>query len=298
MLNNIGEQAKKSATLSDTQKAQIGNQAQSEAIQTIQGQKVAIGEKAASQVSNLTLTAEQKQQIANQVKLGLETNSNYQALGADQQAIVLQFSQSSAISASETTATQTAKQVANVTAQSVAEEIAGSVANHTAQFVAQTTATQTAQTVATTIAKQVANEVKSQAQKQVTTQMNTLGKGLEQLTSGLGSLNNGTNSLQNGADELNKGAHSLAEGIKTFNEEGLKKICNYMNHDVKDINERVEKLIELSKEYDHFTMLNDDNNSNVKFIMIMDAIKKQEDTKNGKEQAILPTQKSETKEFN
>lgn len=290
-LNRIGEQAKQSATLSDAQKAQIGSQAQSVAIQNIQGQKIAIGEKASNQVSNLALTANQKQQIADNVKLSLEANSNYQALPADQQAIVLQFSQSSAISSSESTAKQTACLVANTTAQSVAEEVASMVANTTAQFVAESTAIQTAQISATTVAKQVANEVKSQAQKQVTTQMNTLSKGLEQLSNGLGSLNDGTNSLQNGAIELNEGANNLAKGIKTFNEEGIKKICNYMNGNIQDVSKRVDKLVELSKDYTSFTMLNGNNNGSVKFIMIMDAIKKQQNTEDTKEEVILPTKK-------
>lgn len=330
-LNAIGEQAKQSANLSSTQKTEIGNQAQAAAMQTIQSQKMAIGEKAASQaaseiekqktqignqaanqVAGLTLTQTQKQQIAANVKAGLEANSNYQALSAEQQAIVLQFSQSSAITAAETTLHETAKkvasqtaqntavqiaeQVANSTAQSVAEEVAGSVANQTAQSVAQTTATQTAENAATSTAKEVANQVKSTAQSQVVSQMNTLSEGLNQLTNGLGSLNDGTNSLQDGVSELNEGASTLAEGIRTFNEEGIKKICSYMNGDIKDITQRVEKLTELSKEYNNFTMLNGDNNGNVKFIMIMDAIKKQEDNDEAKEQVILPEEKSESGE--
>lgn len=326
-LNAIGKQAKQSANLSTTQKTQIGSQAQTEAMQTIQSQKVTIGEKAANQavseiekqktqignqaanqVAGLTLTQTQKQQIAANVKKGLEANANYQALPAEEQAIVLQFSQSSAITAAETTldetakkvasqtaqntATQIAKQVANSTAQSVAEEVAGNVANQTAQSVAQTTATQVAENAATTTAKEVANQVKSTAQSQVVSQMNTLSEGLNQLANGLGSLNDGTNSLQIGASELNEGANTLAEGIRTFNQEGIKKICSYMNGDMKNITDRVEKLTELSKEYNNFTMLNGDNNGNVKFIMIMDAIKKQEDSEKAKEQVILPEEKS------
>lgn len=295
-LNSIGEQAKQAANLSDTQKAQIGNQAQTVAVQSIQGQKLEIGQKAESQVANLALTADQKQQIASNVKLGLEANSNYMSLPADQQQVILQFSQNSAISAAETTAKQTAKQVANMTAQAVAEEVAGNVANGTAQSVAQMTATQTAQTTATTIAKQVAEQVKSVAQSQIITQMNTLGEGLNQLTNGLGSLKEGTNSLKNGVNGLNEGANTLADGIKTFNEEGIQKICNYINSDVKDISERMKKLVELSEEYNNFTMLNGGNSGTVKFIMIMDAIKKQEDNENTKEQAIFPTQKDKSGE--
>ena len=148
-LNAIGQQAKQAANLPETQKAQIGSQAQATATQTIQGQKVAIGEKAASQavnqVAGLTLTQAQKQQIMANVKAGLESNATYKALPAQEKAMVLQFSQNSAITAAEATAkqtaTQVAKQVANQTAQSVAEQVAGSVANQTAQTVAQATAT-------------------------------------------------------------------------------------------------------------------------------------------------------------
>lgn len=300
-LNAIGQQAKQAANLPETQKAQIGSQAQATATQTIQGQKVAIGEKAASQavsqVSGLTLTQAQKQQIMASVKAGLEANATYKALPAQEKAMVLQFSQNSAITAAEATAkqtaTQVAKQVANQTAQSVAEQVAGSVANQTAQTVAQTTAIQVAQNTAMTTAKQVANEVKATAQNQVVSQMNTLSQGLNQLTNGLNSLNNGANTLDSGANELNQGANTLAQGVKTFNEDGIKKICNYVNGDLKDMTERVEKLTELSKEYNNFTMLNGENSGNVKFIMIMDAIKKQENNDSSKEQAIFPSQKGE-----
>ena len=123
--------------------------------------------------------------------------------------------------------------------------------------------------------------------------MNTLGQGLNQLTNGLNSLNNGASTLDSGANELNQGANTLAQGVKTFNEDGIKKICNYVNGDLKDMTERVEKLTELSKEYNNFTMLNGENSGNVKFIMIMDAIKKQENNDSSKEQAIFPSQKSE-----
>lgn len=292
-LTAIGEQAKQTAVLPEEQKVQIGSQAQAVAIQSIQGQKTAIGEQAVSQVANLQLTQGQKTNIANSVKAGLEANENYKALPAEQQAIILQFSQSSAITAAEAVAKDTAKQVANATAQSVAEQVAGQVANSTAQLVAQNTATQTAEATAKAVAKQVANEVKERALGQVSSQMNTLGEGLTQLSNGLGSLKDGTSSLQNGANELDEGANTLAQGVKTFNEEGIKKICNYINGDMKDMSERVEKLKELSEAYHNFTMLNGENEGNVKFIMIMDAIKKQESKDEAKEEAVLQTQKSE-----
>lgn len=206
-------------------------------------------------------------------------NPTYDNLSDDEKALVLSVAQNSATSAVTTTGQMIQQEVSNM-GQSITQTI-------------ETTVKGMAKEVARTVATQVANKVKEEAQNQVMTQMYTLGEGLNQLTVGLGDLKEGTNSLQNGVDDLNKGANTLAEGIKTFNEEGIKKICDYMNGDLKDVSERVEKLTELSKEYNNFTMLNGDNNGEVKFIMIMDAIKKQETSENSKEQAVLPAQKPE-----
>lgn len=292
-LSQIGEQAKQSAVLNDTQKQAIGNKAQSQAIQIIQEQKTIIGQEAANQVGTLLLTAEQRQKIEASVKVGLEANSNYQALPVNQQEMILQFSKSSAIMAAEETARETAKQVANMTAQNVAVKVAGEVANSTAQTVAGEVSTQVAQITAMTTAKQVANQVKTQAQNQVVSQMNTLGDGLSQLTNGLGDLKNGTNSLQQGASELQVGANTLEEGVEKFNKEAIERICDYMNGDVREVHERVEKLIELSKDYNHFTMLNGECDGEVKFVMIIDAIKRAQVEQENKEDTVFLNEKRE-----
>ena len=113
----------------------------------------------------------------------------------------------------------------------------------------------------------------------------TLNSGSTQLKQGLNTLDAGgtklgtaSNQLTEGANTLSEGATTLAEGITKFNEEGIDKICDYINGDLKDISARLEKLQELSEDYNNFTMLNDGNKGNVKFIMIMDSIKKEEDS--------------------
>lgn len=125
---------------------------------------------------------------------------------------------------------------------------------------------------------------------------NKLSKGSTALKSGIQTLDTSTQQLTTangqlteGAKTLSDGATTLAEGIQTFNEQGIKKICNYINGDLRDIAERTEKLTELSKEYNNFTMLNDGNEGEVKFIMIIDAVKKQEESEQGKEDAVLNT---------
>ena len=90
---------------------------------------------------------------------------------------------------------------------------------------------------------------------------------------------NQVDTLQSSSKQIEEGATTLAEGITKFNEEGIDKICDYINGDLKDISARLEKLQELSEDYNNFTMLNDGNKGNVKFIMIMDSIKKEEDSK-------------------
>ena len=114
----------------------------------------------------------------------------------------------------------------------------------------------------------------------------TLNSGSTQLKQGLNTLDAGgtklgtaSNQLTEGANTLSEGATTLAEGITKFNEEGIDKICDYINGDLKDISARLEKLQELSEDYNNFTMLNDGNKGNVKFIMIRDSIKKEEDSK-------------------
>ena len=296
-LNEIGEVAKKEVTkILEIQK--IGEQAEAIAKQEIQSEKALIAKEAESQAVSLTKQemASQEQEIRNMVKLQLEKNDTYNQIQDESvKKMILQFSQESALTTAKETAVKTASQVANVTATNVAEEVAKSVANRTAQNVAGKVATQVAESTATSIASQVATQVKTQAQNRVIAQMGTLGEGLDQLTNGLSNLKEGTNSLQEGSTRLKEGSDSLAKGIAEFHEKGIKKICDYLNGDVKEIQEKVEKLTELSKEYNNFTMLSGENNGSVKFIMIMDAIKQQEKGEEPKEKVVIDTKKQEDK---
>lgn len=78
-----------------------------------------------------------------------------------------------------------------------------------------------------------------------------------------------TSSLQT----LKNGTQSLAEGATKFDTEGIQKVCNLINGDVKTISKRVEKLNELSNEYNNFGMISEGNSWEVKFVMIVDSLK-------------------------
>lgn len=120
-----------------------------------------------------------------------------------------------------------------------------------------------------------------------------LKKGIQNLDDNMQKLTNANDQLTDGSNTIKEGATTLAEGIQTFNQEGIQTICDYVNGDIQDITVRLEKLQELSKEYQHFTMANEKEQGNVKFIMIMDGIKQEEKSK---QEVIFEEKEQETKE--
>ena len=122
----------------------------------------------------------------------------------------------------------------------------------------------------------------------------TLKTGSNQMKQGLVSLDeNGNkilkanNQLTNASIDIDEGAKKLSEGMNQFNKEGIEKICNFINGDVKNLSKKIEKLEELSRKYNNFTMLEEGANGSVKFIGIVDAIKKEENKKDSKEKIII-----------
>ena len=274
--------AKQGAVLTEKQEAQITEQAQANAVLT-KAQKTTIITNAQASYPALT-EAEKKLLIATAQSTATQTAVNTALATAKTTA------EQTAVATALTVAQQVATQTAETTAVETAQQIATQTAVTTALTTAQSTATTTAMQTSTTVAKQVGNQAKKTFTNQVISQMNTLGNGLNQLTSGLSELNSGAETLADGTNQVNDGATTLAEGIKTFNEDGIKKICNYINGDVKDLTTRVEKLTDLSKDYNNFTLLDGENDGEVKFIMIADAVKKQEDSEQNKEEAVLSTE--------
>lgn len=291
-LAGIEAQAAAGATLTEEQKAGITAQAKASAVLTEQ-QKAGI---TAQAKANAVLTEEQKAGITAQAKAsavlteqqkaGIIANASA-AKGAEltetEKALVIATAQSTATTTAVNTALKTAQDTATTTAVATAlktaQDTATTTAVATALKTAQETATSAAKTTASKVASEVGNQVKKEATKKISSQMKTLNNGLNQLTNGLSTLDNGAQALKEGANKLDEGAKTLSTGIKTFNEEGIKKICNLINGQVKDKVDRVKKLKELSEEYNNFTMIDKENHGNVKFIMIMDSIKKQEEAK-------------------
>ena len=129
----------------------------------------------------------------------------------------------------------------------------------------------------------------------------SLAGGSSQVKSGLNKIDDSTKQLTqantklvDGASTIQTGATQLYTGIETFNQQGINEICNYINHNVKSLQQRIEKLTDLADEYDHFTMLNEESKGNVKFILMIDGIKKENGIDDQK--AVVPDNQVGTKE--
>lgn len=123
-----------------------------------------------------------------------------------------------------------------------------------------------------------------------------LAQGSAQMKAGLSTINTSSqalysanNQLVEGAKTIQSGATELAEGTAEFNKTGIDVICNYITGDLKNLETRAEKLKELSDEYNTFTKLDDENKGKVKFITIVDSIKK--DDNKGQEEIDEKTSK-------
>lgn len=101
-----------------------------------------------------------------------------------------------------------------------------------------------------------------------------------QINDGIVTLNESTQQLAQASTQLNDasvqisdGAKQLYDGIAMFNNEGIRVLTSKVNNDVRGISVRLDKLMELSKEYNNFSNIDSSNKGDLRFIMISDAIK-------------------------
>lgn len=153
------------------------------------------------------------------------------------------------------------------------EETAKQTAVSTAINVSGTVAEQTAGMVSESVALKVSKSAKEKAKSETTKSLNTLLQAISELTSGLNQLNLGAVELDNGTIALKDGISALDSGISQFNNEGISKISNVVNGDVKSLEERVKALVKLSEEYNTFDDKADDAKGESKIIMVIDAVK-------------------------
>lgn len=79
---------------------------------------------------------------------------------------------------------------------------------------------------------------------------------------------------------------TLVKGLEKFDSEGIQKLASTINRDVKNIEARVEALIDLSNEYKTMDDIDDDASGSSKIIMIIDEVKKENDKKVNNEKIV------------
>lgn len=109
--------------------------------------------------------------------------------------------------------------------------------------------------------------------KQLVDGSNTLVANNAQLNSGASQLADGTNQIVSGVDQLttgsktlSEGAHTLADGMVQFNEEGINKILDAYNGDLKPFTDKLQAVIDAGEEYQTYSAIADGQTCSVKFI--------------------------------
>lgn len=109
--------------------------------------------------------------------------------------------------------------------------------------------------------------------KQLVDGSNTLVANNAQLNSGASQLADGTNQIVSGVDQLttgsktlSEGAHTLADGMVQFNEEGINKILDAYNGDLKPFTDKLQAVIDAGEEYQTYSAIADGQTGSVKFI--------------------------------
>lgn len=109
--------------------------------------------------------------------------------------------------------------------------------------------------------------------KQLVDGSNTLVANNAKLNSGASQLADGTNQIVSGVDQLttgsktlSEGAHTLADGMVQFNEEGINKILDAYNGDLKPFTDKLQAVIDAGEEYQTYSAITDGQTGSVKFI--------------------------------
>ncbi len=79
---------------------------------------------------------------------------------------------------------------------------------------------------------------------------------------------------------------NLVEGLEKFDSEGIQKLAQTINGDVKNIEARMEALINLSNEYKTMDDIDSEADGSSKIIMIIDEVKKEEEKKVNNEKIV------------
>ncbi|MCI8669329.1 MAG: hypothetical protein HFI34_07405 [Lachnospiraceae bacterium] len=104
--------------------------------------------------------------------------------------------------------------------------------------------------------------------------LDMLYAGTQTAAAGSAQIESGTTELSEGIDKLTTGTKTLNDGIGTFKEEGVDKIADALNGDVKTVTDRIKATLQASKDYHVYSLSGDNKTASVKFIYRTEEIKK------------------------
>lgn len=108
--------------------------------------------------------------------------------------------------------------------------------------------------------------------KTLTIGMKQAKEGLNNLDEAMKELKTKTSALPKGVSQLKNGSMQLSKGLKQLNEEGIEKLVNAVNGDLEGLLDRLEAIIDVSKNYNNFAGINSSMDGSVKFIFKTDGI--------------------------
>lgn len=180
---------------------------------------------------------------------------------------------STAKEASKIAAGEAAYTAASQTAGEAAYTGASLAAGSAAYLGASQAATTAAYTGAVSGAEQATITSAEQTKATVAASINQKQANGYSLVTGMKALADGTNQIVSGVDQLttgsktlSEGAHTLADGMVQFNEEGINKILDAYNGDLKPFTDKLQAVIDAGEEYQTYSAIADGQTGSVKFI--------------------------------
>lgn len=112
--------------------------------------------------------------------------------------------------------------------------------------------------------------------KKVGKGVKTLDKGGKSIKKATKKLSGGVTQLDTASGKLYEGSQTLAEGMSEFNDEGIQKLNDLYEDDLKGLIDRLKAIREAGQDYKSFSGIHDSMDGEVKFIIETDAVEKED----------------------
>ena len=105
------------------------------------------------------------------------------------------------------------------------------------------------------------------ASSQLSSASSQLSSASSKIKSGASQLADGASSAKSGSSDLYDGAVELKEGMAKFDKEGIQKIVDAYNGDLKDVIDKLESVVDAGKDYNTYTTLGEGQEGTVTFVV-------------------------------